>query len=198
MLTKVLDFRFSLNASLIVKVIFFISYFEDNLSIFLHCVDSRLEENGNWYSRFHIGPFLPNSGLQIRTRLRRSLLNDFIQTFVIAVELDGVIHEFSRLPGVHEPVLDLLLHFRKVALYAPSLKFRERIIVPFRFFGPGTFYAKDILWPYGVQCRKLKDLLVTLSSGAAVQGRILVQRDYVSSSVKKVGQFVHLSEFFFV
>ena len=38
--------------------------------------------------------------------------------------------------------------------------------------------------------------MVTLSSGAAVQGRILVQRDYVSSSVKKVGQFVHLSEFF--
>jgi DNA-directed RNA polymerase subunit alpha len=200
MLIRVSGFRFSLRVlpTLVVKATSSTSYFEDNLSIFLHCVDSRLEENGNWYSRFHVGPFLPNSGLQIGTRLRRSLLNDLVQTSVVAVELDGAIHEFSRLPGVHEPVLDLLLHFRKIALYAPSLKFRERIIVTFRFFGPGTFYSKDIPWPYGVQCRKPKDLLVTLSAGSVVQGRILVRRDYVSSSAKKVGQPVHLSDFFFV
>jgi DNA-directed RNA polymerase subunit alpha len=78
---------------------------EQDLPLFLHCVDSRLEENGNWYSRFHIGPFRLGSGLQIGTRLRRSLLNDLSQTSIIAVELEGVVHEFSRQPGIQEPVL---------------------------------------------------------------------------------------------
>jgi DNA-directed RNA polymerase alpha subunit len=173
-----------------------ISYSERNSSIFLHCVDSRLEESGNWYSRFHIGPFFPNSGLQIGTRLRRSLINDLTQTSIVAVELDGAIHEFSRLSGIHESVLTLLIHFRKVVLRAPFLKFRERVIVPFHFFGPGTFYAKDIPWPYGIQCRNPKAILGTLSSNGIMQGRILIQKNCVSTSAKKVGQPVHLSDFF--
>jgi small subunit ribosomal protein S9 len=161
----------------------------------LHCVDSRLEENGNWYSRFHIGPFLPNSSLQIGTRLRRSLLNDLVQTSVVAVEVDGAIHEFSRLPGVHESVLDLLFQFQKITFYAPFLEFQEMVIVPFLFFGPGTFYAKDIPWPFGIQCRKPKDFLRTLSLGSILRGRVLLQKNCVLNSAKKVGQPVYLSEF---
>ena len=170
--------------------------FEKNLSIFLHCVDSRLEEDGNWYARFHIGPFLPNSRLQIGTRIRRSLLNDFVQTYIIAVELEGAIHEFSRLTGINEPVLDLLFQFRKITFYAPSIKFRKRIIVPFFFSGPGTFYAKDILWPIGIKCKNTKDPLSTLSPGAILKGRFLIQKDCGPNLVKKVGQFVQLSKFF--
>jgi DNA-directed RNA polymerase alpha subunit len=174
---------------------FFVSCFEENSSIFLHCVDSRLEENGNWYSRFHVGPFLPNSRLQVGTRLRRSLLNDLIQTFVVAVELDGAVHEFSHLPGVSEPVLDLLFQFRKITFFAPFLEFQEIVVVPFLFFGPGTFYAKDIPWPFGIQCSDPKGLLRTLSSGSVLRGRILIQKNCVSNSAKKVGQPIRLSDF---
>lgn len=197
MLIKVLIFPFFSKTSQLAKVIFFVLYFERSSSLFLHCVDSRLEESGSWYSRFHLGPFSPNSSLQIGTRLRRSLLNDLIQTFVVAVELDGVVHEFSRLPGVREPVLDLLFHFQKLTFYAPSLKFQEMVVVPFLFFGPGTFYAKDILWPSEIHCRKPKGILVTLSEGSTLSGRILVQKNCVLNSAKKVGQFIQLSEFFF-
>jgi DNA-directed RNA polymerase alpha subunit len=195
MVIKILSFYFFSKASPIVKIISFASYSEESSSVFLHCVDSRIEEDGNWYSRFHIGPFLPNSGIQIGTRLRRSLLNDLVQTSVIALELDGAIHEFSRLPGVSEPVLGLLFQFRKIALCAPFLEFQNTAVVPFFFFGPGTFYAKDIPWPPGIQCRKLKDSLVTLSSGSILQGRILIRKDCISGSAKKVGQPVHLEEF---
>ena len=176
---------------------FFISCFEGNSSIFLHCIDSRFEEGGGWYSRFYIGPFLPNSRLQIGTRVRRSLLNDLTQTFVAAVELDGAVHEFSRLTGVQEPVLDLLFQFRKITFYAPFLKFQEIVIVPFLFFGPGTFYAKDIFFPSGIQCNEPKNVLRTLSLDSVLRGRILIQKNCTSNSIKKVGQFVRLSDFFF-
>ena len=191
----VLDVRSFFKVYQIIKTISSFSYFEQNSSVLFHCIDSHLEENGNWYSRFHIGPFLPNSRLQIGTRLRRSLLNDLIQTSIIAIELEGAIHEFSHLPGVREPVLELLFQFRKITFCVSSFAFQERVIVPFLFLGPGTFYVKDILWPVGVSCRNPKDLLATLAPGSVLRGQFLIQKDYVSNFVKKVGQLVSLGEF---
>jgi DNA-directed RNA polymerase subunit alpha len=155
----------------------FLSTKKDNV-LFLHCVDSRLEENGRWYSRFHIGPFCRGSRLQIGTRLRRSLLNDLTQTLIIAVKLEGAIHEFSRLSGVHENTLDLLFQFRKVVLDAPYLKINEMVTIPFIFFGPGIFYAKNISWPNRVYCRNPKTYLVTLSPGAIIRGRLIIKKGY--------------------
>jgi DNA-directed RNA polymerase alpha subunit len=195
MLIKILSFRFSFKTFHLEKVISFVLYSERSSSLFLHCVDSRFDEGGSWYSRFHLGPFFPNSRLQIGIRLRRSLLNDLVQTSVFAVELDGAIHEFSRLPGVKEPVLDLLFQFRKITFYAPSIKFQETVIVPFLFFGPGTFYAKDISWPHEIQCRKPKIPLGTLSSGFVLSGRVLIQKNCILNSAKKVGQPIQLSDF---
>jgi DNA-directed RNA polymerase subunit alpha len=169
----------------VVNVISSYSHFEQNPAIFLHCVDSRLEENGDWYSRFHLGPFLHNSSLQVGARLRRSLINDLIQTVIVAVELDDAIHEFSRLPGIKEPVLDLLFQFRKVAVHAPCLQFQEEIVVPFLFWGPGNFYSKDVLWPEGIYCRNPKDFLVTLSSGRVLKGRFLIKKELYFELVYK-------------
>jgi DNA-directed RNA polymerase subunit alpha len=148
---------------------------ENNL--FLHCIDSRLEENGTWFSRFHLGPLYIGSRLQIGTRLRRTLLNDLNQTSITAIKLDGVKHEFSRISGTHESTLDLLFQFRKVALNAPYMKIGENIVVPFFFYGPGIFYAKDISWPKGILCRNPEISLATLSPGAIVRGRLLVKKN---------------------
>jgi hypothetical protein len=114
-------------------------YSRQDPPIFLHCVDSRLEENGSWYSRLHLGPFTPGTSLQIGNRLRRSLLNDLAATSPVAVELEGVVHEFTRLPGVQESVLDLLFQFRKLTLSAPFLKLGEIMMVPFLFLGQVIF-----------------------------------------------------------
>jgi DNA-directed RNA polymerase alpha subunit len=161
----------------------------------LHCVDSRLEEDGKWYSRLHVGPFRSGSRLQIGTGLRRSLLNDLSQTSIIAVELEGALHEFSRLPGMHEPVLDLLFKFRKVALHAPFLKIGEVRVVPFLYFGPGVLYAEDISWPNGIHCRNPGISLATLATGAILRGHFLIQKTYRTDFVPKVGQPLCLKKF---
>lgn len=151
--------------------------------LFLHCVESRLEENGTWYSRFHLGPFSIGSSLQVGTRLRRSLLNDISQTSIVAIELDGAFHEFSRLPGVSEgTVLDILLNFQKVALHAPFLKNGEILVISFFFSGPGLFYAKDIPWPNALECKNPGIILVSLSSSAKLCGRLLLLKHNAWSS----------------
>jgi small subunit ribosomal protein S9 len=169
-------------------------YSRPNPPIFLHCVDSRLEEGGNWYSRLHLGPFIPGARLQIGRRLRRSLLNDLTTTSPVAIELEGAIHEFTRLPGVQESTLDLLFQFRKVVLNAPFLKLGEKIVVPFFFFGPGNFCVGDILWPNGIQCGNPRNILVTLAQGRVLRGRLLIQKNHVSTPVIKKGQKFRLGE----
>jgi small subunit ribosomal protein S11 len=155
---------------------------------FLHCVDSRLEREGNWYSRFHLGPFRRGSRLIVGTTLRRSLLNDLRQTSIMAIEVEGAMHEFSRIHGVYENLLDLLFQFRKRSLYSPFLKIGETITIPFLFFGPGTFYAKDILWPLGVHCRNPDILLSTISSSKIIRGHILIQKNNISDLIPKRGK----------
>lgn len=145
--------------------------------LYLHCVDSRLEENGSWFSRFHIGPFYRGSRLQVGTRLRRSLLNDLAQTSIIAVKLDGAQHEFSRLSGIHESTLDVLFQFRKIAINAPFMQMGETIVIPFFFHGPGIFYSKDIPWPNKIKCRNPIIYLVSLSPGSVIRGRILIKKN---------------------
>lgn len=161
----------------ILNKIFLSFLFKKKENLFLHCVDSRLEENCRWFSRFHIGPFYKGSRLQLGTRLRRTLLNDISQTSIIAVKFDGVKNEFSRIPGVHEPTLDLLFQFRKVAINAPFLKTGETTVIPFLFYGPGIFYAKDIPWPNKIQCRNPIIYLVSLSPGAIIRGRLLIKKN---------------------
>ena len=145
--------------------------------LFLHCVDARVESNGSWYSRLHLGPFWLGSGLQVGTRIRRSLLNDLSQVSIIAVKLDGAVHEFSRLSGVYETVLDLLFQFRKRILHAPDLKVSDPTIIPFFFTGPGEFYTKDIPWTNRVQCNNPHLLIATLTPGSFLRGHLLIQKN---------------------
>lgn len=161
-----------------INEISFCSFEPNGHSLFLHSVESRLEENGCWYSRLHLGPFRSGSRLQVGTRLRRSLLNDLDQISILAIKLEGAIHEFSRVPGVRESVLDILFQFRKIVLQAPFLKLGKTVIVSFLFSGPGLFFAKDIFFPEGIRCRNPEVLLVTLSPGAILRGHLLIRKNH--------------------
>ena len=157
-------------------------------SLFLHCMDSHVDNDSSWYSRFHMGPFWVNTSLQIGTRLRRTLINDVKQISIVAIELNGARHEFCRLSGIHASVFNLLFQFRKIILYSPKWKEANVAVIPFIFFGPGTFFAKDIFWPNDIQCRNPDIVLMTLSTGAIVKGRILIQKNDALGFIPKIGE----------
>jgi hypothetical protein len=109
-------------------------------------------------------------------------------TSVTAVEIEGVVHEFSRLPGVREPILSLLFRFRKINFNAPFLALKEISVVPFFFYGPGVFSAKNILLPPGIEYQNPDLSIGTLSCSAFVRGRLLVQKHYAWSSFPGIGE----------
>lgn len=64
------------------------------------------------YGKFVIEPFESGWGVTVGNALRRVLLSSIEGSAVTAVQIDGVIHEFSPLPGVREDVTDIILNLK--------------------------------------------------------------------------------------
>ena len=68
------------------------------------------------YGRFIIEPFERGFGHTIGNGLRRVLLSSIEGAAVTAVKIDGVLHEFSSIPGVVEDTIDLILNLKQIPM----------------------------------------------------------------------------------
>jgi DNA-directed RNA polymerase subunit alpha len=68
------------------------------------------------YGKFVIEPLERGFGLTLGNALRRVLLSSLQGAAITAVRIDGVLHEFSTLPGVIEDVTELILNLKQVRL----------------------------------------------------------------------------------
>lgn len=95
----------------------------------------------NTFGRFIIQPLERGYGVTIGNALRRVLLSSIPGYAFIAVKIEGVLHEFSTIPGVVEDVADIVLNLKGVRfkLIDKSLK-KVNVLVK----GPGVFKAGDI------------------------------------------------------
>ena len=70
------------------------------------------EKIGEFRSRFVIEPLEPGFGYTIGNALRRSLLSSIPGAAVTSIRIDGVLHEFTTVPGVKEDVTDIILNLK--------------------------------------------------------------------------------------
>src|SRR3989304_541039 len=68
------------------------------------------------YGRFHAQPFERGFGTTIGNSLRRVLLSSIEGAAITAVKIEGVLHEFSPIPGVVEDATDIILTPKQVPL----------------------------------------------------------------------------------
>jgi len=68
------------------------------------------------YGKFIIEPLERGFGLTLGNALRRVMLSSLQGAAITAVRIDGVLHEFSTLPGVIEDVTELILNLKQVRL----------------------------------------------------------------------------------
>ena len=68
------------------------------------------------YGRFHAQPFERGFGTTIGNALRRILLSSVEGAAITAVKVEGILHEFSSIPGVQEDVSDIIMNLKKVSL----------------------------------------------------------------------------------
>ena len=105
-----------------------------------HIECTELSEN-NQFGRFVVEPLERGFGHTLGNALRRVLLSSLTGAAVTSVQIDGVQHEFSTIPGVKEDVTEIILNFKELALklFSDSTKKVEIDMV-----GPCDFTAGDI------------------------------------------------------
>src|ERR1700749_2497993 len=92
------------------------------------------EQIGDARSRFVIEPLEPGFGYTIGNSLRRTLLSAIPGAAVTRIRIDGVLHEFSAVPGVKEDVADIILTPRGLVC---SSEHDEPGVMYLRKQGPG-------------------------------------------------------------
>ena len=72
--------------------------------------------NTDGYGKFVIEPLERGFGITLGNALRRTLLSSLQGASITAVRIDGVLHEFSTLPGVIEDVTEIILNLKQVRM----------------------------------------------------------------------------------
>ena len=93
------------------------------------------------YGKFIVQPLEKGYGVTIGNALRRVLLSSLPGYAITAIRIEGIVHEFTSLPGLVEDVSDMVLNLKQVRLKATNKKVGK---VSVRLKGPGKFKADDI------------------------------------------------------
>src|SRR3989338_7579637 len=83
----------------------------------LECDESSYTET---YGKFVAEPFERGYGVTLGNSLRRILLSSIEGSAVTNIRIEGVQHEFSVIPGVMEPVNDILLNIKQLVIRSHS------------------------------------------------------------------------------
>ena len=119
-------------------------------------------------------------GVTLGNSLRRVLLSSLQGAAVTAVQIDGVVHEFSSLEGVREDVVDIVLNIKQLALRMHSEGPKRMTL---RATGPGAVTASQIEAPADIEILNGKHVLLTLDESASVRIEFTVEngKGYVPS-----------------
>jgi DNA-directed RNA polymerase subunit alpha len=93
------------------------------------------------FGRFYAQPFERGFGTTVGNSLRRVLLSSIDGAAVTAVKIDGVLHEFSPIPGVVEDATDIILNLKQIPL---KLHTDQTKTLTLRIDKPGEVRARDI------------------------------------------------------
>src|ERR671931_2912967 len=74
------------------------------------------ETHTNRYGTFYAQPFERGFGTTIGNCLRRALLSSIEGAAITAVKIEGVLHEFSSIPGVVEDATDIILNLKQIPI----------------------------------------------------------------------------------
>ena len=74
----------------------------------------------DYRSRFVIEPLEPGFGYTLGNSLRRTLLSSIPGAAVTSIRVDGVLHEFTTVPGVKEDVTDIILNIKELVVSSES------------------------------------------------------------------------------
>ena len=124
-------------------------------------------------SRFVIEPLEPGFGYTLGNSLRRTLLSSIPGAAVTSLRIDGVLHEFTTIPGVKEDVSDIILNIKSLVLSSDS---DEPVTMYIRKEGAGEVTGADVMPPAGVEVHNPDLHIATLNEQGKLEIELVVER----------------------
>jgi len=140
------------------------------------------------YGRFVVEPLERGYGITLGNSLRRIMLSSLPGAAVSMVKIDGVLHEFSSIPGVKEDVTEIIMNLKSLA-FRNNSSTNEPKTAYIEFEGEGVVRASDIQVDSEVEICNPDQVIATLSGGKEsklyMELTITKGRGYVSADKNK-------------
>lgn len=142
----------------------------------------------NRYGRFVVEPLERGYGLTLGNSLRRIMLSSLPGAAVNQIKIDGVLHEFSSIPGVKEDVTEIIMNVKSLAIKNSSSTNEDKIAY-IEYQGEGVVTAKDIKVDSDIEIMNPDQVIATLSGGLDcklnMELTISKGRGYIGADKKK-------------
>ena len=116
----------------------------------------------NFYGKFELEPLERGFGLTLGNALRRVMLSSMPGTSIVAVKIDGVMHEFQTIDGVIEDVVAIILNLKGVVLRSES---KEVLTAHLSVKGEKTVTAGDIVYDSEIEVVNPDHVIANVAKG---------------------------------
>ena len=146
-------------------------------------INKFIDEDGS-YGKFVVEPLERGYGTTLGNALRRILLSSLPGAAVTSIKIDGVLHEFSTIPGVKEDVTEIILNLKKLAVRLNG-ESTKRVII--NAVGPKEVTAADIIGDADMEIFNPDLHIATLEENATLVMEINLARGrgYVPAEMNK-------------
>jgi DNA-directed RNA polymerase subunit alpha len=143
----------------------------------------------NTYGKLTVEPLERGYGITLGNSLRRILLSSLPGAAVTSVKIEGVLHEFSTVPGVIEDVTDIILNLKNLCL---KIYGDEEKVLRLEVESEGVVRAADIIHDADVEIMNPDLVIATLADSGRLFMEIMVAngRGYMSAERNKKGDHV--------
>lgn len=136
-------------------------------------IDTQYSDPQLREATFSIAPMERGFGVTLGNALRRILLSSIQGSAITSIKIDGVMHEFSTIPGIKEDVSDIILNLKscRVKLNSDQPK-KAKIVVK----GPAVVQARNIECSSDVEIMDPNHLICTVDAGASINAELTIEQ----------------------
>ena len=128
---------------------------------------------GNNHSRVTMEPLERGFGHTLGNALRRILLSSMTGCAITEVEIDGVLHEYTAMEGVHEDVIDILLNLKEVAIIMHA---RDEATVTLEKSTAGPVTAGDITLDHDMEIANPDHVIANITGDQSLKMSMKIER----------------------
>jgi len=125
-----------------------------------------------FYGEFTMQPLERGFGITLGNALRRVLISSIQGAAIVSVKIDGILHEFSTLPGVKEDITDIILNLKGVRFKLGQVDTKE-VSINVDHAGPIT--AADIITDGTIEVLNPEHYIATVSGKGKFKAELVVK-----------------------